>query len=466
MCTTTTIIFLSRQNIKSTPPIQIQIQIAVEHSPQMSENKTHIEWCQKQKQTLKNIIDNTPLQHNILTKAWLHDTEFKISSADFVSEENDEESLLSPRLNTSKHDERDAENMLKLYACFVNATILKKPCAVWDLYDFLRNYKEIENLDQLLKECVDKKHPLACDEYSRMLREKNDSRWVEYVIIVTPELLDYYYENTQFDRLKDAFDNLPNDFFKEEPALWWYYHALLTDAKKKCSKCDENQCPQTKKVLFEHVFGSNQRKSLSYERFPDQYVNAAVWLFSFKDFHALRVLTLLPTILEKLKEHLSTSSDEYIKACICHVFGMYNKRILYSRTQAINFFRQAIDHNNNNNSTDKKQQILYVTSCCELSELFYDDEDEDDDDDKKINIVPLKDLKVGDYLDCRDSVNNWCIAEVLKMTDMRIYVHYEGWSTRWDEWLGLTTDSVAPLHTYTKEKDWAVVKLRKKLNYC
>ena len=51
-----------------------------------------------------------------------------------------------------------------------------------------------------------------------------------------------------------------------------------------------------------------------------------------------------------------------------------------------------------------------------------------------INIIILE---IGQWIDCKDTVNKWCRAKVfdIKVEMNQIKVHYDGWSTKWDEWI-------------------------------
>jgi hypothetical protein len=31
-----------------------------------------------------------------------------------------------------------------------------------------------------------------------------------------------------------------------------------------------------------------------------------------------------------------------------------------------------------------------------------------------------------------DSINNWCLAKVVEVSDKHVKVHYDGWSQKWD----------------------------------
>ena len=58
---------------------------------------------------------------------------------------------------------------------------------------------------------------------------------------------------------------------------------------------------------------------------------------------------------------------------------------------------------------------------------------------------------VGQWLDVKDTVNQWLEATVLEMDGdaERFFIHYNGWPPRWDEWICWDSDRVAPFRTRT-----------------
>jgi len=60
------------------------------------------------------------------------------------------------------------------------------------------------------------------------------------------------------------------------------------------------------------------------------------------------------------------------------------------------------------------------------------------------------DWQVGDELDALDTSNKWCVAQVMKVNEKGdLYVHYKGWSEKWDEWIPKKSNRLAPLRTKT-----------------
>ena len=55
----------------------------------------------------------------------------------------------------------------------------------------------------------------------------------------------------------------------------------------------------------------------------------------------------------------------------------------------------------------------------------------------------------GQWVDARDSVNQWLEATVMETRGAQIYVHYNGWPARWDEWVDSGSHRLAPFRTHT-----------------
>ena len=44
-------------------------------------------------------------------------------------------------------------------------------------------------------------------------------------------------------------------------------------------------------------------------------------------------------------------------------------------------------------------------------------------------------MVVGQWIDVKDTIDQWLEATILEIKDDQIYVHYNGWAPRWDEWI-------------------------------
>lgn len=66
-------------------------------------------------------------------------------------------------------------------------------------------------------------------------------------------------------------------------------------------------------------------------------------------------------------------------------------------------------------------------------------------------------LKVGDWCDALDNINNWCVAQVVEADANVVKVHFKGWASKWDEVLSRASGKLAELGTHTSGKDtgWA-----------
>ena len=60
-----------------------------------------------------------------------------------------------------------------------------------------------------------------------------------------------------------------------------------------------------------------------------------------------------------------------------------------------------------------------------------------------------KSLTVGSSIDCLDTDVVWRIAEVTRETAEAVYVHYIGWTAKWDEWILRDSRRIQPARTFT-----------------
>lgn len=52
-------------------------------------------------------------------------------------------------------------------------------------------------------------------------------------------------------------------------------------------------------------------------------------------------------------------------------------------------------------------------------------------------------LEVGQWIDVKDTIDQWLEAQVIKVRNNEAYVHYNGWGTRWDEWIDFSSPRIA-----------------------
>ena len=63
---------------------------------------------------------------------------------------------------------------------------------------------------------------------------------------------------------------------------------------------------------------------------------------------------------------------------------------------------------------------------------------------------PMKNPFVGMYVDARDTVSTWCVAEVLTISVNEVKVSFDGWSSKYDEEFRLKSSRIAPFRMYSK----------------
>ena len=60
-----------------------------------------------------------------------------------------------------------------------------------------------------------------------------------------------------------------------------------------------------------------------------------------------------------------------------------------------------------------------------------------------------EELRVNNRLDVLDTLRKWLEAIVLEADEKRIRVHYRGYTAKWDEWIELDSDRIAPVGTHS-----------------
>jgi hypothetical protein len=84
-------------------------------------------------------------------------------------------------------------------------------------------------------------------------------------------------------------------------------------------------------------------------------------------------------------------------------------------------------------------------------ELIRDDKEidkadaSDSDEDLSERVFVLNQL-----VDCKDTASKWLISKVLEVKEGSVYIHYEGWSNKWDEWIDSDSPRIAKLHRHTQ----------------
>lgn len=67
--------------------------------------------------------------------------------------------------------------------------------------------------------------------------------------------------------------------------------------------------------------------------------------------------------------------------------------------------------------------------------------------------VCRRSLVIGQWVDVRDTVDQWLEAQILAVQDsgdgQTVLVHYNGWPSRWDEWIQTNSPRIQPLRTHT-----------------
>ena len=57
--------------------------------------------------------------------------------------------------------------------------------------------------------------------------------------------------------------------------------------------------------------------------------------------------------------------------------------------------------------------------------------------------------KVGQWIDAKDTMGDWLEAQVMEIANGKLLIHYNGWCSRWDEWVDPACDRVSLFRSHT-----------------
>ena len=107
------------------------------------------------------------------------------------------------------------------------------------------------------------------------------------------------------------------------------------------------------------------------------------------------------------------------------------------------------EEDENNINTDKKE---------EKNEEKNEEKKEEKKDEKKednINCFNLnrRILAKGQWVDVKDTVEQWLEAQVIEVSEdnKMVKIHYNHWSTRWDEWIATNSPRIMPFRYHTRQ---------------
>jgi hypothetical protein len=109
--------------------------------------------------------------------------------------------------------------------------------------------------------------------------------------------------------------------------------------------------------------------------------------------------------------------------------GLLTMHTLFSTVNSVNHF-----YNNNNNTSSSSRLQESKPSAVDTSVLSSE-----------------RRFFIGQWLDVKDTVSQWLEATVMEIDQdrRRVFVHYNGWPQRWDEWLAFDSPRISPFRTRT-----------------
>ena len=129
-----------------------------------------------------------------------------------------------------------------------------------------------------------------------------------------------------------------------------------------------------------------------------------------------------------------------------------NRRLLFQ--QNASSFLRNIRLNVNESNEAIVQNItsteLLMDTRRPIEEMkMFEPESEDSSDSIDCFDFSKRKLKKGQWVDVKDTINQWLEAQIIDINDDKAYVHYNGWGTRWDEWIEIKSPRITVFRTHT-----------------
>jgi ubiquitin carboxyl-terminal hydrolase 4/11/15 len=68
---------------------------------------------------------------------------------------------------------------------------------------------------------------------------------------------------------------------------------------------------------------------------------------------------------------------------------------------------------------------------------------------KEVEIRDWRDFRIGDLVDAMDKMNRWYESTVRDVKEEKVFIHYNNWPSKWDEWIPKDSERLAEVHTHT-----------------
>ena len=65
-------------------------------------------------------------------------------------------------------------------------------------------------------------------------------------------------------------------------------------------------------------------------------------------------------------------------------------------------------------------------------------------------------LEIGQWVDVKDTIDQWLEAEVINVREGKVLIHYNGWGSRWDEWIDVNSQRIAAFRTHTVQSPYTL----------
>ena len=119
------------------------------------------------------------------------------------------------------------------------------------------------------------------------------------------------------------------------------------------------------------------------------------------------------------------------------------KRTSFNKVESIEVLKQNI---NNIKELIKSTPNLNYEYFHTIKNIFNTNE---------TSMNPTIDFKIGQWVDAKDSLDQWIEAQITDIKDNKAFVHFFGWGSSFNEWINIDSPRLALFRTYTLQSPFA-----------
>lgn len=135
--------------------------------------------------------------------------------------------------------------------------------------------------------------------------------------------------------------------------------------------------------------------------------------------------------------------SDYEGLFIPESYKSLEKRTTWNKVESIEVLKQNI---NNIKELIKNTPNLNYEFFHTIKNIFTTNE---------TSMNPTLDFKIGQWIDAKDSLDQWIEAQIIDIKENKVFVHFFGWGNSFNEWINIDSARLALFRTYTLQSPFS-----------